>query len=119
MADNEWDFDSEEENEDDGTSSQEPSKPPQLLVAIDTHPLMFTKTEQGLHAFHSCLFGIYSVLDQLLLKSDKKTLGIILAHDSESKAMLIDFDTPVTEKIVIVKKLLDMKDEDIKDEYMR
>lgn len=119
MSDDEWDFDSDENEETESSASQEFFKPPQLLVGIDTDPSMFTKTEEGLHGFHSCLFGLYTMLDQLLLKFDQKTIAVILAHDSHSKAMIFDFDTPVSEKLTILKKMLDMEDEAIKDEYMR
>lgn len=120
MSDNEWDFDFEEDNEGDGTSaSQEDFKPPQLLVGIDTHPTMFTKTEEGIHAFHSCLLGIYTVVDQLLLKADKRTIAVIFAHNLENKALLFNFDTLAKEKLALIKKILDMSDENLKEEYMR
>lgn len=118
MFDNEWDFVGDG-NEADEESAQKSFKPPQLLVGIDTHNSMFTKFGEGLHAFHCCLFGIYTVLDQLLLRSDQKSIAVILAHDCEEKTMLFDFDTPFTEKIAIVKKLLDMDEDVLKNEYMR
>lgn len=116
MSEDEWEFENEETE--DG-APPEFLKPPQLLIGIDTHPSMFAKTEEGLHAFHSCLLGLYTLLDQLLLKSDKKTVAVILGHDSEAKSLLVDFDMPVHEKLLTIKKLLDLKDEAIKDEFMR
>lgn len=118
MSDDEWDLDAEE-LEDGAAASQQFMKPPQLLIGIDTHPSMFVKTEEGLHAFHMCLLGLHTLLDQLLLKSDKHTVAVILAHESESKAMLIDFNMPVNEKLLTIKKLLYLQDEAIKSEFER
>lgn len=116
MSDDDWDFD-EEELEDNKPAQQHLR--PQLLVGIDTHPSMFVKTEEGLHAFYSCLLGLDTLLDQLLLKSDKQTLAVILAHDSETKAVLLNFDMPTYEKQTVIKKLLDLKEDALKEEFMR
>lgn len=115
--DDDWNFD--EEEQEDGEASQAFQKPPQLLLGIDTHPSMFAKTEDGLHAFHSCLLGLYTILDHLLLKADQKTIAVILAHDSENKSTLIDFDMLPNKKLLALKKLLDLKDEALKEEFMR
>lgn len=116
MSDNEWDFESDEESKSDEKSY---FLPPQLLIGVDTHSSMFVKTEEGLHAFHSCLLGICTVLDHILLRSDKKSVAVIFADDFDKKAVVAGFDVPVSDKLVTVKKLLDMNDEEIKAEYMR
>lgn len=119
MSDDEWQLDFEE-TEEAGATRPDFLKPPQLLVAIDTHPSMFVKTEQlEVHAFHSCLLALHSILNRLLLKTDRRSLAVIVAHDSEDKARIVDFEMPVNEKLSVVRKLLDLDGAALKTEYER
>ncbi|KAJ8938337.1 hypothetical protein NQ318_007050, partial [Aromia moschata] len=114
-------FGSENEEDDEDAEGTTDMKPTFVVIAIDTHPSMFVKKEDGSMPFRDSLEACYSLADSLIFASGRgkwSQFAVVLAK--EDSPVLTEFGDNILNTVKLLKaKINQVPDKQLIDEYQR
>lgn len=113
-------YNSDNETEDEIEEVEKNFKPTFVIIAIDTHPLMFRKKEDESSPFKNCLSACHSLADSLLLTSNKHSwnqFAVLLAR--EESPCLTEFRDNLIDTVKLLKTKAVLSNKQLAEEYQR
>ncbi|XP_018573048.1 ATP-dependent DNA helicase 2 subunit 1 [Anoplophora glabripennis] len=111
---------SDNEEDDEIPETEKNFKPTFVVIAIDTHPLMFRKKEDNSIPFKDCLSACYSLADSLLLAPSNRSwnqFAVLLAK--EESPCLTEFRDNLIDTVKLLKTKAGLPNKQLAEEYQR
>ncbi|KAJ8966568.1 hypothetical protein NQ314_003463 [Rhamnusium bicolor] len=116
-----WNNDDGYDSDDDGELEEEKTfKPAFVVIAVDTHPLMFKKNEDGSIPFRNCIEACYNLADSLIFTQNRSSwsqFAVVLAR--EDSPSLTEFQDNLIDTVKLLKERTKWPDKQLSDEYQR
>ncbi|XP_018576740.1 uncharacterized protein LOC108915248 [Anoplophora glabripennis] len=110
---------SDHEEDDEIPETEKDFKPSFVVIAIDTHPLMFREKEDESIPFKNCLLACHSLADSLLLAKNNSWNNFAVLLAKEESPSLTTFDDNMIDTIKLLKTKVALSNEQLAEEYKR
>ncbi|KAG5858482.1 hypothetical protein JTB14_037570 [Gonioctena quinquepunctata] len=94
-------------------------KPSYVVIAIDTHPLMFKRNKDGKMHFRSCLEACHALAESLIFKSDTRSWSPFAVLLAGEQTALINFQNNILDSINLLKAKSQLTDDELIKEFQR